>query len=305
MAAKFSQIAQRLVRTTRKEKAKTMIKRTAPFKATFLVFVLVLSSVCSAADERPLRILVSNDDGIEAPGIIALAEALRDIGEVTVAAPRENRSGTSHGVTSDRPIKVTESEKDGIKWYAVDALPATCVRLAIEALLPERPDVVVTGINSGANLGTVTFYSATVAGAREAAFLGIPAVSFNLDRGRGMDFGAAARFARALVRSVAADGLPPGSYLNVNVPALSRQSIKGVRITRKDRRAPLEFYEKKQGEGGETVYIPSYQNLEPAEEGTDIWAVRNGFISLTLFTIDQTYAEGLPGLKALENLKWD
>ena len=274
-------------------------------KTIVLASVLLFSVVCSVAEQKPLLILVSNDDGIEAPGIIALAEALRELGEVTVAAPRENKSGTSHGVTSDRPIRVSESEKDGIRWCAVDALPATCVRLAIEVLLPAKPDIVVTGINSGANLGTVTFYSATVAGAREAAFLGIPAVSVNLGRGEGMDFGVAARFAKSLVRSLASKGLPLGSYVNVNIPALPRDRIKGVRVTRKDRRAPLEFYEKRRGESGETVYFPSYKTLEPTEEGTDIWAVKNGFVSITLFTIDQTYEEKLSGLKPLERLKWD
>ncbi len=290
---------------TMRHEEKTTTTRVRAFKGTVLALFFALSAVCSAAEQKPLRILVSNDDGIEAPGIVALAEALRDLGEVTVAAPGENRSGTSHGVTSDRPIRVTEREKDGIRWYAIDALPATCVRLAIEALLPVKPDIVVTGINSGANLGTVTFYSATVAGAREAAFLGIPAISVNLDRARGMDYGPAANFIKALIGRLAEDGLPPGSYLNVNVPALPGEQIKGVRITRKDRRAPLEFYEKRLGEGGETFYLPSFKTLDPAEEGTDIWAVKNGFISITLLTIDQTFEEKLSALKPLEKLKWN
>ncbi len=290
---------------TRRSHKVPKTRRTFAFKGFVLVLLIALSGSCSAEEQKSLRILVSNDDGIKAPGIIALADALRSLGEVTVAAPVVNRSGTSHGVTSDRPIRVSASEENGVMWYAVDALPATCVRLAIESLLPERPDIVVTGINRGANLGTVTFYSATVAGAREAAFLGIPAVSVNLERGEAMDFTLAAGFMKALVRSLASEGLPPGSYVNVNVPALPRDRIKGVRITRKDRRAPLEFYEKREGEKGETIYIPSYKSLEPTEEGTDIWAIKNGFISISLFTIDQTYETKLSGLKPLERLKWD
>ena len=135
-----------------------------------VVLALVFAAACGGAPQPPapgpLSIVITNDDGIEAPGIQALAEALRPLGRVTVAAPSGNRSGVSHGVTSGRVISVRESDRAGQKWFAIDALPATCVRLALEELLPDKPDLVLSGINKGENLGTVTFYSATVAAAR-------------------------------------------------------------------------------------------------------------------------------------------
>lgn len=239
---------------------------------------------------RPLEIVVTNDDGIEAPGIAALAEALRPLGTVTVAAPDGNRTGASHGVTSDRPILVRESVREGLRWCAIDALPATCVRLAVEELLEARPDIVVSGINRGENLGTVTFYSATVGAAREAVFLGVPAIAVNLVAARGMDFRAAGAVTAAIVRAVGRDGLAPGTLLNVNVPALPLERVRGVRITRQDLRAPVDFFRKTVLADGLTEYRPGWRHLEPDKEGTDIWAVRNGYVSVSVFGIDQSAA---------------
>jgi 5'-nucleotidase len=256
-----------------------------------LAFVLAAACVRSAApppSERPLEIVITNDDGIEAPGIAALAEALRPLGTVTVAAPDGNRSGASHGVTSDRPIVVRESVREGLRWYAIDALPATCIRLAVEQLLDRKPDVVVSGINRGENLGTVTFYSATVGAAREAVFLGVPAIAVNLVASRGMDFRAAGAVTAAIVRAVGRDGIAPGTLLNVNVPALSIERIRGVRLTRQDLRAPVDFFGKTVLAEGVTEYKPGWKHLEPGKEGTDIWAVRNGYVSVSVFGIDQS-----------------
>lgn len=286
-----------------------MRRRRFPVEFLLLTIFLTVSCVGTAREPSsgPLNILVTNDDGIEAPGLAALAEALLPLGKVTVAAPRENRSGVSHGVTSDRPIGVVESERQGTKWFAIDALPATCLRLALETLLTERPDIVVSGINVGENLGTVTFYSATVAGAREAAFLGIPSLAVHLARGKGMDYRAAAALAADIVRSVGKDGIPKGTFLNVNIPALSPDRIKGVRITRQDTRAPIELYEKNITAAGATEYKPSWKHHEPAGEDTDIWALRNGYVSVSIFGYDQSAAVGATArksLKRLEKLAW-
>jgi len=274
----------------------------------FVVLALLLAAACGGTapepSSRPLKILVSNDDGIDGPGILALADALLPLGTVTVAAPRDPRSGTSHGVTSDRLIAVEESERQGTTWFSIDALPATCVRLALEALLPEKPDVVVSGINRGENLGTVTFYSATVAGAREAAFLGIPSIAVNLAAGKGMDYKVAAGIMADIVRAVGKDGIPKGTFLNVNIPALSLDKIKGVRITKQDTRAPIEFFEKTVTLEGATEYKPSWKHHEPAGEDTDIWAVRNGYVSVSVFGIDQSAATDPRALKRLEKLVW-
>ncbi len=278
--------------------------RTRFVKAAFLAVLIAALTGCSFGGEKTPSVLLSNDDGIDAPGLLALADTLAGLGTVTVAAPLVNRSGTSHGVTSRDPIEVRESMRKGITWFGIDALPATCVRLAIEALLPEKPDLVVSGINRGENVGTVAFYSATVACAREAAFLGITALSVNLEAGRDMNYRDAAEFVRALVARLSGEGLPRGTYLNINVPALDRGAIRGVRITRQDAQAPIEIFKKITGPDGKTIYLPSYKTLDAGEEGTDIWAVKNGYISITPFAIDQTHEPGLTGLKALENLEW-
>jgi 5'-nucleotidase len=256
---------------------------------------------------RPLKILVTNDDGIEAPGILALANALLPLGTVTVAAPSGPRSGASHGVTTNRPIAVLENERQGLTWFSIDALPATVVRLALEKLLPERPDLVVSGINWGENLGTVTFYSATVGAAREAALLGLPAIAVNLAGGKGMDYTAAAGILADIVRALGRNGIGKGTFLNVNIPNLPKESIRGVRITRQDTRAPVDFFEKTVTPEGATEYKPSWKHLEPAGEDTDIWALRNGYVSISVFGFDQSAAAAPAAalsLKRLEKLSW-
>jgi len=274
----------------------------------FVVLALLLTAACGGTapepSSRPLKILVSNDDGIDAPGILALADALLPLGAVTVAAPRHPRSGASHGVTTDRPIAVLESERRGVTWFSIDALPATVVRLALEMLLPERPDLVVSGINWGENLGTVTFYSATVGAAREAALLGLPAIAVNLAGGKGMDYTAAAGILADIVRALGRNAIAKGTFLNVNIPNLPQKSIRGVRITRQDMRAPVDSFEKTVTPEGATEYKPSWKHLEPAGEDTDIWALRNGYVSVSVFGIDQSAATDPRVLKRLEKLSW-
>lgn len=250
----------------------------------------------------PLRILITNDDGLDFPGLAALAEALSSLGTVTVAAPRYDVSGASHGVTSDRPIPVETMERNGQTWFAIDARPVTCLRLAVETLLPERPDIVLSGINKGENLGTVTFYSATVAAAREAAFLGLPALAVHLARGADMDYRAAAEVVADIVRAVGREGVPKGTFLNVNVPNLPKESIKGVRVTRQDSRAPLEFFEKSGRADSGIEYKPSWKHLEPAGKDTDIWALRNGYVSISVLGFDQSAAAGRQAARSVRRL---
>ena len=285
-----------------------MIKRRGVL--AILVLAAMITAGCGRPPgppaSRPLNILVTNDDGIDAPGIAALAEAFRPMGQVTVVAPRHPRSGASHSVTSDRPIKVWESERAGQRWIAVDALPATCVRLAVESLLPAKPDLVLSGINRGENLGTVTFYSATVGAAREGAFLGIPSMAVNLAADENMDYGPAAAAAVEIVRALGTDGFPPGTFLNVNVPAgAPREAFRGIRVTRQDTRAPVDYFDKTVLADGSIDYSPHWTHLEPGARDTDIWAVRNGYISISIFGFDQSAAVA-PGvftaLKRLESL---
>jgi 5'-nucleotidase len=275
-----------------------------PGAILLLAFLLALAVQCTGVEQSPPKILLSNDDGIDAPGLAALFDALKNVGTLTVAASVREQSGVSHGMTTRKLIPVWESERGGARWYAIDATPASCVRLALEALLPRRPDLVVAGVNRGENVGLVTFYSATVGAAREASFLGIPAVSVNLQSGEGMDYNLAADFTAALVRELIRAGLEKGTFLNVNIPALPRDKIKGVRVTRQDVRATMEFFEKKEVRDGQVFYWPSYKTLDAGPEGTDVWAVRNGYIAITPLSLDQTDTARLKTLKGLERLAW-
>jgi 5'-nucleotidase len=250
-----------------------------------------------------LKILISNDDGVDAPGIEALCNALSAVADVTVAGPSQNRSGVGHGMDFNKPILVRSYEKNGIPWYSVDALPGTCVRLGLRALVREKPDLVVSGINRGENTGTVVYYSGTVACAREAAIQGIPAIAVSLENGPEMDYRAAASFVVELVREVSAKRLlKPGEFLNVNYPAMPKDRIKGILLTRQDLRPELEIYEKRSGPSGQLYYWPFFTESGPGDPKADIWALRNGFISITPMGRDETDERIFPGLKILKKL---
>jgi 5'-nucleotidase len=276
-------------------------------KKTF--YVIAAMSVLAAAlwpsgiealGQPPLKILLSNDDGIDAPGLDALFDRLSAIARVTVAAPTQNYGGFGHAMTFREPILVSETEKKGAKWYAIKATPPSCVRLALDALLTQKPDFVIAGINPGENTGLDTYYSATVACAREAAFLGVPAISVHLTTRSSADFGPAADFVAELVQTLRKNPLKPGIYLNVNVPGLPRGQIKGVLIARQDLRPTLESFDKRINPRGQAYFWNVYKDLDQGTEKTDVWAVRNGYIAVTPLQFDQT---GYPELKELEFLK--
>jgi len=198
-----------------------------------LLFVLVtLPFFTFGLSQNLPRILLTNDDGIDAPGLVAMHKALSRVGRVTVAAPATNQSAAGHGLTTERnPIFVTTwTDEGGSVWHSITARPATCVSLALENLLSDRPDIVVSGINQGANLGLVTYYSGTVGAAREAAFRGIPSIAISVQAGSPMDFEAAAEFTAHLVEDYLKEKLPPQTFINVNYPALPRDQVKGVKI---------------------------------------------------------------------------
>jgi len=272
--------------------------------ALVMIFCVSVAAPAAPAPPEKLKILISNDDGIDAPGLLALAAAMSRIGSVTVAAPLQNSSGASHGKTSADPIFVTETQKDGVTWYAIRATPATCVRLAIESLLPEKPDLVLSGINKGENLGLITYYSATLGAAREAAFSRIAAIALNLSSGSKMDYSTAADFSVSLVAALIKNPLKPGLFLNVNVPSLPREEIKGVMAVPLDLQAPYERFEKRTTPGGQVYFWNTYRPLVAGETKTDVWAVRNGFISVTPFSIDPTIETDLRILGALKIEGW-
>jgi 5'-nucleotidase len=252
----------------------------------------------------PLKILITNDDGIEAPGLAALFEHLSKIGTVTVAAPATEASGSSHSMTSQDPIYVDETEKKGAKWFAIKGTPATCVRLAVESLMADKPDIVISGINRGQNLGTITFYSATLGAAREAALCGIPSIAMNLARERTMDYTMAAEFTVELIKSLKDRPMKKGTFLNVNVPNLPKDQIKGILAVPQDARGPIIFFDKRATPSGQTYFWYAYKRIEPDANKTDIWGVANGYITITPFTIDQTSYEEMKKIDSLKIEGW-
>ncbi|HDN80345.1 MAG TPA: 5'/3'-nucleotidase SurE, partial [Chloroflexi bacterium] len=201
-------------------------------------------------------ILVTNDDGVEAPGLLSLKKALEAIGEVAVFAPDHNWSAAGHPKTMHKPLRVEEVRlADGTLAYASNGAPSDCVALAILGLLPRKPDLVVSGINLGGNMGHDITYSGTVAAAIEAVISGIPAIAVSIDTfSSDADYSVAARFAARLARYVLEKGLPPYTLLNVNVPALPADEIKGVRLTRLGRRVYKDVLIRRKDPRGKDYY---------------------------------------------------
>jgi 5'-nucleotidase len=247
---------------------------------------------------RPL-ILVSNDDGIHSDGIAALAEALRDLGEVAVVAPDRERSAASHSLTLHRPLRVAEVRPGR---YAVDGTPTDCVNLAVNGILPRRPALVVSGINKGANLGDDVTYSGTVSAAMESTLLGIPAFAISLLGRSDFRFEAAAGFAARLAAWVVDHGLPPDTLLNVNVPAAEDgKRIRGFALTRMGRRRYGDAIVEKVDPRGKKYYWIGGEELEFVDEaGTDFHAVATGLISVTPIHLDLTNYRSFEDLRALD-----
>lgn len=231
-------------------------------------------------------ILVTNDDGIQAPGLIALAEALEPLGDVWVYAPDRQQSAVSHGVSLHRPLRVTEIRP---QWFMVDGTPADCVMLAVRDLLSRRPALVVSGVNPGANLGDDVTYSGTVAGAREGMLLGVPsfAVSDVSYSPKHMD--SAARVAAAIGRCCLERGMPPDTVLNVNVPDVPYDELQGVSVTRMGRRDYQdEIIRRMDPRGGVYYWIGGAEPSHIAAPGTDFEAIDGGRVSVTPLHRDVT-----------------
>ncbi|HWO41463.1 MAG TPA: 5'/3'-nucleotidase SurE [Candidatus Eisenbacteria bacterium] len=234
-----------------------------------------------------MKILACNDDGIQSEGLLALEASLRTVGEVVTVAPDRVQSTMSHALTLHRPLRVHEV---GPARLAVDGTPTDCVKLALTGLLSERPDLVVSGINKGPNLGDDIIYSGTVSAAIEAALLGVPAIAVSLVTFQNFDFRAAAEFTAVLVARVCErSGIPPETLLNVNVPPLPKEQLKGWQLTRMGKRHYAEnIVERVDPRGGKYYWIGG-DSLGFAEEpGTDCMAVHEGYISVTPLQVDLT-----------------
>lgn len=239
-----------------------------------------------------LYILLTNDDGITAPGLYALKEALAPLGHLEIIAPDRNWSAAGHAKTMDRPLRVRPTKlRDGADAYACDGAPSDCIALAVLGFFPERPALVVSGINPYSNVGADLTYSGTVAAAMEGALSHIPSLAVSLDGREGwFDYGAAAEFARQFAERILAEGLPPDTLLNVNVPAVPRAEIRGVRITRSGKRIYRDqLVERTDPRGGKYYWIGGERPTGDKDlEGTDIWALHHNFVSITPIHMDMT-----------------
>lgn len=236
-----------------------------------------------------MRILVSNDDGVFAKGINILAAALREIGEVSIVAPDRNRSGASNSLTLDRPIRVRKLDNGSV---SVEGTPTDCVHLAIAGLLDEQQNMVVSGINETSNLGDDVWYSGTVAAAIEGRFLGLPAIAVSLvaREGEGKHYDTAAEVTKQLVQRLIKDPLPASTILNVNVPDVPFEQIKGYEVTRLGTRHQAEPILPQRDPRGHLIYwIGLAGSEQDAGEGTDFYAVNTGKVSITPLSIDLTH----------------
>jgi len=236
-------------------------------------------------------ILVTNDDGVDAPGLLALKTALDQVGEVVVLAPDRNWSVAGHTRIMHKPLRVGHAELlDGTMAYTTTGTPSDCVALAVLGLLPHKPTLVVSGINRGANVGQDLTYSGTVSAAMEGVISGIPSMAVSLDIYQdGGDFNYAAQFASRLASTVLERGLPPGILLNVNVPNVSAAEICGAQITRLGKRVYRQALIERQDPQGHNYYwIGSEPPTGVIEEGTDIWALAHNCVSVTPLHLDMT-----------------
>lgn len=230
-----------------------------------------------------MRILLSNDDGIFAPGLMAIYRELAKDADVDVVAPESVQSGGSHAITIRRPVIWRRVQVEGLfHGTSVDGTPADCVKLAVGALLAQRPDLVISGINSGLNTGIHAIYSGTVAAAMEAAILGLPAIAVSLKLYRDMDFGAAAKIAKGIIDQIVSKGLEPGQVCNINIPEIKPGWPRGIRVAPQSIQAPEDRIERRTDpNGGEYYWLAGdFGEIEDKME-TDLHAVREGYVCIT------------------------
>ncbi|MFK0735467.1 MAG: 5'/3'-nucleotidase SurE [Gloeotrichia echinulata GP01] len=261
-----------------------------------------------------MKLLISNDDGISALGIRTLANCLAEAGhDVSVVCPDRERSATGHGLTLYQPIRAEIVETifhPAVHAWACDGTPSDCVKLALWALLDSPPDLVLSGINHGANLGTEILYSGTVSAAMEGVMEGIPGIALSLNSSTSKDFQAGANFAKQLVDQLAAQPLPELMLLNVNIPAVKQEEIAGVTLTRQGVRRYVDIFDKRVDPRGRIYYWLTGEVLEeveptaglnlPQDVPIDVHVIRDNYISITPLQYNLTYATGLNQLS-----KWE
>jgi 5'-nucleotidase len=248
-----------------------------------------------------MNILLSNDDGVNAEGIAVLFEHLSKEHNVTVFAPDRNCSGMSNALSLHTPLRI---EKMPSGFYAVNGTPSDCVQVALNRFISDEPDLVVSGINHGPNLGDDTIYSGTVAAALEGRHMGLPAIAVSLCSKRNSDFNSAAKLTCDIIRRLASHPLEQNEILNVNVPAIPYEEIKGIVATRLGKRHRAETMVESQDPFGRTIYwYGKLGDEQDAGEGTDFDAVNNGFCSVTPISVDMTVHEKISKMNTWLNTK--
>jgi 5'-nucleotidase len=241
-------------------------------------------------NQKPL-ILISNDDGITAPGIRALVESVKDLGEVVVVAPDSPQSAMGHAVTISKPLRLEETKTfPGIQSFQCSGTPADCVKIAVDKVLHRKPDLLLSGINHGSNSSINVIYSGTMSAAMEGAIEGIPSAGFSLcDFSYNADFTLAAEIANKTAKNIIENGLPKGVLLNVNIPKIKKEELKGIRICRQALAKWEEDFDERKDPNGKAYFwlTGKFVNYDNGND-TDEWALENGFVSIVPVQFDLT-----------------
>jgi 5'-nucleotidase len=248
-----------------------------------------------------MRILLTNDDGILAEGLIALYEELKGDFELSVVAPETEMSAIGHAITLSNPLRVRRFKRNGVfLGYGVNGTPADCVKIAVQEILQQPPDIILSGINMGSNVGINILYSGTASAATEGAFLGFPSVAISLNTKNSPDFGFAARFARRIIRFVMEHGLSVGTALNINIPAIPENQIKGVSFTTQDLVRQKDTYERRKDPRGNVYYwLAEEKPVEESKSNTDLKALMENWITITPITFDLTHLKEMKRLRSI------
>lgn len=242
-------------------------------------------------NRKPL-ILVTNDDGITAPGIVALIEVMKTLGDVVIVAPDKAQSGMGHAITINSTLRVHKTSVYGVKEeYSCTGTPVDCVKFAVNKITHRKPDLCVSGINHGTNMSINVIYSGTMSAAVEGAIEGIPSVGFSLsDNSIDADFSASKKIVKIIAEKVLKNGLPPGVCLNVNIPKIGSELIKGIKICRQAKANWIEEFDERHDPSGQPYYwlTGKFENFDHKEEDTDIWALENGYVSVVPTQFDMT-----------------
>ncbi len=265
--------------------------------------VLITTIFTQMKKQRPL-ILVTNDDGITAPGIVALVEVMKGLGDVVVIAPDKAQSGMGHAITINGILRLHKTKTHGIaEEYSCTGTPVDCVKFAVNKILKRKPDLCVSGVNHGSNMSINVIYSGTMSAAVEGAIEGIPSIGFSLcDYAHDADFAPAKKIIKTIAESVLKNGLPKEVCLNVNIPKVKFAKIKGIKICRQARANWIEELDERLDPSGKPYYwlTGKFENYDKGKTDTDVWAIENNYVSVVPVQFDMTAHKAI---KEIEN-RW-